>query len=153
MSFGVNLFIQYLLMHDFPVKLPLRVDWSEMDLFGHVNNVAYFKYIQASRVNYWELTGIAVSFNETKIGPILLSTSCQFIKPVFYPGNIVVEARMEFMKNTSFGIHHRILNDIGEVAAEAHDVIVNFDFGKNEKTTISEAFREAVNSIEGRIFE
>ena len=97
-------------MEQFPVKLPLRIDWSEMDLFGHVNNVAYFKYIQASRVNYWEVSMLTALFGEKRIGPILLSTGCQFIKPLFYPGNIVVESRIEFIKNTSFGIHHRILN-------------------------------------------
>lgn len=137
-------------MDNFPVKLPLRLDWSEMDLFGHINNVAYFKYIQASRVNYWELTGLAAAFDKTKIGPILLSTGCQFIKPLHYPGNIVVEARMEFMKNTSFGIHHRILNGKNEICAEAHDVIVSFDFNKNEKVPIAVTFREAVNKIEGQ---
>src|SRR6201995_1716591 len=98
-------------MHHFPVTLPIRIDWSEMDMFGHVNNVAYFKYIQASRVNYWELSGLAASFATTRIGPILLSTSCQFMTPLFYPGNIIVECRIEFIKNTSFGIHHRILNE------------------------------------------
>jgi acyl-CoA thioester hydrolase len=137
-------------MDNFPVKLPLRLDWSEMDLFGHINNVAYFKFIQASRVNYWELTGLAATFGETKIGPILLSTACQFIKPLHYPGNIVVEARMEFMKNTSFGIHHRILNERNEVCAEARDIIVTFDFNKNEKVSIDAAFRDAVIRIEGR---
>ena len=136
---------------DFPVKLPLRIDWSEMDLFGHVNNVSYFKYIQASRVNYWEVSGLAADFDETRIGPILLSTSCQFMKPLFYPGNIVVECRIEFIKNTSFGIHHRILNSDGEVAAEAHDVIVTFDFNKNEKVPIADEFRRSVAAIEGRV--
>ncbi|GAA4463304.1 thioesterase family protein [Nemorincola caseinilytica] len=139
-------------MHHFPVKLPLRIDWSEMDLFGHVNNVAYFKYIQASRVNYWELTGVAASFATTRIGPILLSTGCQFIKPLHYPGNIVVEVRMEFMKTTSFGLHHRVLSEAGEVAAEAHDVIVTYDFNKMEKTTFQPEFRSAVERIEGRTF-
>jgi len=137
-------------MNDFPVKLSLRIDWSEMDLFGHVNNVAYFKYIQASRVNYWELTGLSASFSETKIGPILLSTTCQFFTPLFYPGNIVVECRIEFIKNTSFGIHHRIVNDAQQVVAEAHDVIVTFDFNKNEKVPVSDEFRKAVERIEGK---
>ncbi len=136
-------------MNNFPVKLALRIDWSEMDLFGHVNNVAYFKYIQASRVNYWELTGLAASFAETKIGPILLSTGCQFIKPLHYPGDVIVECRIEFMKTTSFGIHHRILTASGEVAAEAHDVIVNYDFSKDEKTPIADEFRQAVARLEG----
>ena len=137
-------------MEHFPVKLPLRIDWSEMDLFGHINNVAYFKYIQAARVNYWEITKLAADFDKTRIGPILLSTSCQFIKPLFYPGNIVVESRIEFIKITSFGIHHRVLNEQNEVAAEAHDVIVTFDFRKNEKVPVSEEFRRSVETIEGR---
>jgi acyl-CoA thioester hydrolase len=135
---------------NFPVKLQLRIDWSEMDLFGHVNNVAYFKYIQASRVNYWEISGLSLLFDENKIGPILLSTGCQFIKPLFYPGNIIVECRIEFIKNTSFGIHHRILNEQNEIAAEAHDVIVMFDFNKNEKVPVSDEFRRAVEMIAGR---
>ena len=86
----------------------------------------------------------------TKIGPILLSTSCQFIKPLFYPGNIVVESRIEFIKNTSYGIHHRILNNNNEIAAEARDVIVNFDFNKNEKVPVSDDLRKAIEKIEGR---
>ena len=137
-------------MDNFHIKLPLRIDWSEMDLFGHVNNVAYFKYIQAARVNYWEISGMGAMLSATKIGPILLSTSCQFIKPLFYPGNIVVESRIEFIKNTSYGIHHRILNNNNEVAAEARDVIVNFDFNKNEKVPVSDDLRKAIEKIEGR---
>lgn len=39
-------------MDNYNTSLELRIDWSEMDLFGHVNNVAFFKYVQASRVNY-----------------------------------------------------------------------------------------------------
>lgn len=135
-------------MHHFPARLQLRLDWSEMDLFGHINNVAYFKYIQASRVNYWELTGLAASFAQTRIGPILLSTTCQFIKPVHYPGNIIIQARMEFIKHTSFGLHHQVLNERGEVAAEAHDIIVNYDFAADSKTPITEEFRQAAARIE-----
>jgi acyl-CoA thioester hydrolase len=139
-------------MDQFPVKLPIRIDWSEMDLFGHVNNVAYFKYIQASRVNYWEVSGLDAMFKENKIGPILLSTGCTFLKPLFYPGNIVLEARIEFIKNTSFGLHHRILNEQNEVAAEAHDVIVTFDFNRNEKVLVPDRFRQAAEKIEGKSF-
>jgi len=136
-------------MHHFAVKKPITLDWSEMDLFGHINNVSYFKYVQASRVHYWELTGLAATFSVTRIGPILLSTGCQFIQPLFYPGGIAVESRVEFMKNTSFGIHHRIVNEAGEVCAEAHDVIVMFDFNTNQKVPIPQEFREAVAKLQG----
>ncbi|MBA3829164.1 MAG: acyl-CoA thioesterase [Taibaiella sp.] len=139
-------------METFPSILNLRIDWSEMDLFGHVNNVMYFKYIQASRVNYWELSGLAQWFKENNIGPILATTSCQFMKPLHYPGDIIVQAKVEFIKNTSFGLHHQIVNEQGEVAAEARDVIVYYDFNKNEKAMVPDAFRLSVSKLEGKAF-
>jgi len=129
----------------FPVKLHLRLDWSELDLFGHINNVMFFKYIQASRINYWEHVGFMNRYFKDKIGPILVSTGCQFSKPLFYPDTITVEVRLEFIKTTSIGLHHRILNGKNELSAEAHDVIVLYDFAKNEKVPISAELREAMD--------
>lgn len=56
---------------NYPVKLELRIDWSELDLFGHVNNVAFLKYVQASRINYWETIGVTKLFDEKKMAPCL----------------------------------------------------------------------------------
>src|ERR1700722_16166599 len=91
----------------YPLKIKLRLDWSEMDMFGHINNVMFFKFMQASRVNYWEASKFDSDFKTKKIGPLLVSSSCQFKKPLFYPGNITIEARVDFIKNSSFGISHR----------------------------------------------
>jgi acyl-CoA thioester hydrolase len=139
-------------MENYPVKLNLRLDWSEMDMFGHVNNVAYFKYVQASRVNYWEAIGLSQLYRETKVGAILASTGCNFLKPLHFPGTITVQARIEFIKNSSFGLHHQLLNEQGEVAAEAHDVLVTYDFEKNVKVLFPEAIRRKAEEIEGRTF-
>lgn len=139
-------------MNSFPVKLQLRIDWSELDLFGHVNNVMFFKYIQASRVNYWQVIDMMKDFDSQKIGPILASTNCDFKKPLHYPGNIHIQARIEFIKNSSFGIHHQIFNDQEELAAEAHDVIVMYDFNKSEKVLFPDAMRRAVEKLEGKTF-
>lgn len=123
-------------------ELKLRIDWSELDLYGHVNNVAFMKYIQASRVNFWDEVGITKTHKETNIGPMLASTSCQFKQPLFYPGEVRIEAKVSFIKNTSFGFHHTIYNNKGEMVAEADDVMVMFDFTKNEKVVIPESVRK-----------
>ncbi|MFL5754385.1 MAG: acyl-CoA thioesterase [Bacteroidia bacterium] len=136
----------------FPVTLHLRIDWSEMDVFGHVNNVMILKYIQASRVNYWEHIGLTKYMNLHKTGPMLASTNCVFKKPLHYPGNISLHSRMEFIKNTSFGIQHRLLDDRGDLAAEANDVMVMFDFTKNEKANFPIELRRAAEDLEKRKF-
>lgn len=136
----------------FHVTLELRIDWSEMDHFMHVNNVSFFKYIQASRVNYWERTSLIEMHKKNNIGPILASCKCDFKAPLFYPGTITVQARVDVIKNTSFCIHHQIIDHKGEIAAEAYDVIVMYDFNKNEKTAIPLEFRNEIEKIEGKTF-
>src|SRR6476620_8340730 len=80
----------------FPVKLPLRIDWSELDYFGHVNNVSFFKYIQSARVNYWDTIGLSQSHLETNIGPILASCKCDFKQPLHFPGQVTIFSRVDF---------------------------------------------------------
>lgn len=139
-------------MEDYQTELNLRIDWSELDLFGHVNNVAFFKYIQAARVNYWDKTGINELHRHQNLGPILASTTCQFKKPLFFPGNITISTRVKNIGNTSFVLQHLIINDNNEIAAEAEDVIVMYDFNKNEKAGIPGSIKNNIEIIEKKAF-
>ena len=129
-------------MNNKKIQLKLRIDWSDLDMLGHVNNVSYFKFIQSSRVNYWQHHGIDVTKKPEPIGMMLASCNCKFMKPLFFPGNVIVNVSLDFIKNTSFGLHHQILNDQNEIVAEAHDVAVMFDFSKNEKVLIPDELRK-----------
>lgn len=137
-------------MEGFNTELSLRIDWSEMDLYGHVNNVSFFKYIQAARVNYWEKIGLNHMHSQQNIGPILASTGCQFKKPLFFPGQITVKSKVGFVKTTSFSIQHLVLNEQNEIAAEAEDVIVIYDFNKNEKAGIPGFLLSNIKEVEKR---
>jgi acyl-CoA thioester hydrolase len=134
----------------FPLQLQLRIDWSEMDLYGHVNNVSYFKYMQAARVNYWETLGLNTLFEEQKLGPILASSTCDFKRPLHYPGHIVISSGVESIGASSFTILHRIFNSANELAAEAKDVIVMFDFNKNVKMAVPDSIRTQMEEMEQR---
>ncbi len=131
-------------MEGYNTELELRIDWSEMDLFGHVNNVAFFKYIQSARVNYGELIGMSFMHNNSNTGPILASSSCQFKQALYYPGNIKIYSKIGFVKTTSFSMQHIIVNDQVEIAAEAEDIIVLYNFTKHEKCAIPKPILEAI---------
>ena len=135
---------------DFPVKLTLRIDWAELDLFGHVNNVMFIKYVQAARVNYWEQIGLYQHFRATNEGPMLASVTCQFRKPIHYPGTVTIQTRMKSIGNTSFSFQHQVLDQEGTLAAEAEDVMVMFDFNNNEKLPFPNEFRKKAEALEGR---
>jgi acyl-CoA thioester hydrolase len=125
--------------------MKLRIDWADMDLFGHVNNVSFFRYLQASRVNYWEESGMNELFIKEKKGPLLANTSCKFIKPLNYPGNIEIEISVSFVKTTSFGLHHKIFNESKELCAEGDDVVVFFDYNTNQKIELTDPMKNDLN--------
>ncbi|GCD76961.1 thioesterase [Thermaurantimonas aggregans] len=133
---------------NFSVELILRIDWSELDYFGHVNNVSFFKYIQASRVNYWDKIGLTEFHRKTNIGPMLASCKCDFKQPLFYPGQIKILSRVDFIKNTSFSICHRIIDDKGQIAAEAQDIMVMFDFNQNKKIAFPDDLKKKIERLE-----
>ena len=41
----------------FPVHIEVPVAWGEQDLFGHVNNVVYFRYFESVRMHFLERIG------------------------------------------------------------------------------------------------
>jgi len=139
-------------MTGYNTEIKIQLDWSEMDLFGHINNVAYFKYIQAARVNYCELAGINTYRPEQKLSFAVAASSCIFKKPLYYPGSIVVKTKVEWIKNSSLQLNHVILNQSGEVAAEGEDVIVLFDYDQNTKANVPSNVREKIVKIENRTF-
>lgn len=86
------------------------------------------------------------------MGPMLASTNCNFKKPLFYPGTVILKSRVGFIKNTSFSIQHLILNNQNEVVAEAEDIVVFYDFNKNEKARIPGFLKDTIKLIEQRDF-
>ena len=129
-------------------KTEFRIDWCEIDPFGHVNNLAILRYVQTARVQYLENIGLMQSHSKTGIGPILASVTCQFCQPLFYPGMATVDSRVDLVKNTSFRIQHRICNDKNEICAEAQDIIVLYDFAKNTKVPLPQDMKRKMGAGE-----
>ncbi|MCB9196610.1 MAG: acyl-CoA thioesterase [Flavobacteriales bacterium] len=129
------------------VTLKIRLDWSEMDMFQHINNVSYFKFTQANRIKILELVGLIELHQKTNVGPTLANTSCKFVKPLFYPGNVTIKSSVREIKNTSFIIVHELYDDKNNLCAEALDIIVVYDYNKEKKEIIPENIRQQINKL------
>lgn len=134
------------------LELSLRIDWSDMDQFGHVTNMAYIKYFQSSRIVYLDNAGLLESFEKNNIGPTIASIHCDYHKPLFYPGQVRVRTSVDFIKTTSFGITHSLFNDNNELVAEGRDIMVVYDFNKSGKCPIPDLVKKRIETIEKRNF-
>ena len=56
----------------------VRIDWSDLDLLGHVNNIAFSRFFQAARVEYCGHIGMNVH-QGMATGPILAASRVQLI--------------------------------------------------------------------------
>lgn len=132
---------------DFKLSLEIRIDWSDLDMYEHVNNVSYMRYLQSGRVNFWEASGIHEFYRNSSQGTMLVSTKCDFKKSLYYPGNAIIKTKLDFIGNTSFGLKHIILNEKYEICAEGNDVVVCFDFGKNKTFPVPDWLREKISTL------
>ncbi len=115
-----------------------------MDLFGHVNNVAFFRYIQAARVEYCEQIGLTSLNNNEQLSFMVASSQCQFRKPLRFPGTIEVFVRVEWIKNSSLQLEYEIWDQEKNIVAFGQDVIVVFDHHKKEKVVITSNLRDKI---------
>ena len=127
---------------DFKLSIDLRIDWSDLDMYKHVNNLSFIKFMQTGRAQFWEATGLTELYEETNKGPMMVSTHCDFKKPLYYPGTAIVKTKLAFIKNSSFGLDHLILNEDMEICAEGRDVAVCYDFNINKTYSIPDVLRE-----------
>lgn len=114
---------------DFPVRVEIPVAWGEMDAFGHVNNVVYFRYFESARIAYFAALEYLDLMRTTGIGPILAATECRFRVPLEYPDTVTVGARVSEVGADGFQMRYAIVSRRhGRVAADGHRRIVSFDY-------------------------
>ena len=124
-----------------------RIDWSDLDLLGHVNNIAFSRYLQAARVEYCGCVGLEVYPGMTT-GPILAASRVQFLAQLFFPGNVRILTRCKKAGSTSIVLEHALYSDRGTLAAVSEDVVVRYDFAAKTKIPLSDAIREKIAAYE-----
>ncbi len=135
----------------YPCRLELAVQWGEMDAFGHVNNLTYFRWFESGRMDYLRQVGYLAHMEATGQGPILAHTECRFRAPLAWPDGVLVETGVEELDVDRFLMRYRVTAlSSGVVAAEGSGRMVSFDYRSGGKCPLPTAVREAILRIEGR---
>jgi acyl-CoA thioester hydrolase len=136
------------LLPGYPVVIELAIAWGEMDAFGHVNNVAYFRYFESARIAYFERVAALAEMARTGCGPILAETRCRFRLPLTYPDGLVVGARASAVGEDRFTLEHAVGSArAGRIAAEGEGVIVWYDYRAGAKAPLPPALRQRIADL------
>ena len=124
-----------------------RIDWSDLDLLGHVNNIAFSRFFQAARVEYCEHIGMNV-YPGMKTGPILAASRVQFTAQLFFPGSVRILTRIRKAGGTSIVLEHALFDDKGTMCAFSEDVVVRYDFEAKTKIPLGDEVRAMIAEYE-----
>lgn len=142
-------------MQGFPVTLELPVSWGEMDALRHVNNARFFTWFESARIAYFERirTAIPVASVTTglgEIGPILASTSCDFLRPITYPATVRIGARVSELGTSSMRMEYAIerTDAPDDICAKGTSVVVLVRYASLQKVRVPDEMRAAIETLE-----
>jgi len=119
-----------------------------------VNNVAYLRWCETARVDYFHSIRLVPQTPPKGVGPILASQTCHYRRPLNYPDTVTVGTRVTAIGNSSLRMEHAIVSHAtGEVAAESDSVIVTVDYSTGKPVRVPEEIRQAISRLEGREFD
>ncbi len=124
------------------------IRWGDMDAFGHVNNVQFFRYLESARVAYSrEIIASILKAEGESI--ILADMRCSFRRQLTWPGELDIYTRSARVGRTSIGLAQIIcLAGESEIIASAESVIVWFDFGAQQPVPVPENLRKRLADYE-----
>lgn len=141
------------LLVGFPIVVPVVVQWGDQDAFGHVNNIVYLRWAETARIEYVTRVGIWQRSATEKIGPILASISCNFLRAMTYPDTAHVGASVNAIGNSSFKMSHKVVSaNQGVVAVELETTLVLFDYKTGKSVAVPSGIRDAIGKLEGKMF-
>ena len=134
-----------LTLSDYPVIHEQPVAWGDMDAFGHVNNVMYYRYIESARIRYMDELNIF----QQDVYTVVASNQCKYIRPVFYPDQLKIGVRIEEIRNSAFRMSYLLCSEVQQtVVALGEAVIVCVNKDSMFKTEIPEIIRQKITEIE-----
>lgn len=136
-------------LSDYPVVVDIPVAWGEMDAYGHVNNIVYFRYFETARMAYFERLESPDFVDRNPLGPILASTSCRFRAPLTFPDRLSVGARVARVDEDRFVMFYAVYSHrFQEIAAEGEGTVVCFNYRENRKAALPVELRDRISEIE-----
>lgn len=129
----------------FSVSIPIR--YADIDAQRHLNNVAFFLFMEHARVEYMREVGLWEGRDFSGIGMILAETTCTYLAPAYLGENVRVWARVTRLGRKSFHLDYRLATERG-VIATGRSAQVCYDYASQQSVPLSDAWRETITTYE-----
>lgn len=123
-----------------------RVRWSDVDSYGHVNNVKYFEYYQEARIAF--LSGLADGLPGSGArGVVVARIDVDYRRPILFRTEpFEIQTWVSRVGTSSYDLEAQI-RDGDEVLSRAHAVVVAFDPKGQRSRPLTETERVRLHEL------
>lgn len=126
----------------FELEIPIR--WGDMDAMGHVNNTSYFRFMEQTRISWFDSLGF--SPDPKGEGPLIVNAHCEFLRELRYPGTALCRHYVGAIGRSSFETYVDIArgDDAQTIYARGGAKVVWVDFPKKKSAPLPDFARRAI---------
>ncbi|WP_042223299.1 acyl-CoA thioesterase [Oceanobacillus manasiensis] len=126
----------------FSFSTPIKIRFSETDMFGHVNNVSPFIYFEQARIEFLKSVGLFNSHSKEDNGiPVVADLQCNYLQQMYFNEDLTMYVKANHIGNTSIDIHYMgIVNE--EIALTGRGRLVHVHPKTGRPLSISEDMKE-----------
>ena len=127
---------------------PISTRWNDNDIYGHVNNVAYYAYFD-SAVNRYLIEQGGLDIHRGTVVAFVVNSQCHYLAPIAYPDEIEVAVGVKRLGSSSVTYAVAIFKN-GQQEAVAHGDFVHVFVQRatNTSVTMPQTIRDALTAIQ-----
>ncbi len=123
------------------------VPWSDVDMLQHVNNVAYIRWIETIRCEYF--TRVIGEPINGEHGMILAQLDFAYEQQLRYHEEVTVGCKVSRIGNKSFDMTYEVWSNANNYrAAHGKTVLVAYDFRHGHSIRVPDPWRSAIATFE-----
>jgi acyl-CoA thioester hydrolase len=115
--------------------------WSDMDVYGHVNNARFLTLYEEARVAMMFTGARDVGLTSLEEGVVIARHEIDYLRPIDYGDAVRIDMWLEEIRPSRFVVAYELF-DGDVVASRARSVCVPFDLGAGRPRRLSDAERE-----------
>lgn len=132
---------------DYPHIGPLQTRWADNDIYGHINNVAYYGFFDTI-VNDYLIAKKALGIHDGETIGLVVESGCRYHAPASYPDRLDGALRVASIGNSSVRYELAIFKEAEDLAlVEGHFVHVYVDRATRKPQSLPSDMRSALDYI------
>jgi acyl-CoA thioester hydrolase len=130
----------------------VQLRWADLDLLGHVNNVRLMEFLQEARValltQVGRRIGGAAGDQHHDFSQVVARNEVDYVRPLFLSEEpVTVTTWVERIGTSSYTLLHEVLDQSGQMAAQARTVLVVVSPGATSSVPIPDELRAALAEL------